>query len=157
MTTELTATVVVVSDSVSAGTNQDRSGKLLVDLLKSHGVTCEPIGVVPDDVSLIQNALDRAETDIIAFTGGTGVGPRDVTPEAIAPMIEKRLPGIEEAIRAYGMNKNPRAMLSRAVAGIRGKSLVLCLPGSPSGVEDAVAAVFPTVLHVFDVLENKPH
>lgn len=157
MSSGLTGTVVVVSDSVSAGRAEDRSGKILVELLEKQGVACGPIVVVPDDIPAVQNALMAAQSSLIAFTGGTGVGPRDVTPEAIAPLIEKRLRGVEEAIRAFGAKTNPTAMLSRTVVGIRGKSLVLCLPGSPGGVEDAVAAIFPTALHVFDVLEGKPH
>ncbi len=157
MNAALTGTVVVVSDSVSAGRAEDRSGKLLAELLESHGVVCGQVAIVPDEILAIQTALKEAKTSVIAFTGGTGVGPRDVTPEAVIQLIEKRLNGVEEAIRAYGATTNPRSMLSRTVVGIRGKSLILCLPGSPAGVQDAMAAVFPTVLHVFDVLEGEPH
>jgi len=153
----LTATVIVVSDSVSSGASEDRSGELLCEGLDNHDVRCLPIVIVPDDVAAIQLAVQAATTDIVALTGGTGVSPRDVTPEAVEPLIEKRLPGVEEAIRSFGLRQNPKAMLSRTLVGTKGATLILCLPGSPSGVADALEAAFPTVLHVFEVFEGRRH
>jgi cyclic pyranopterin phosphate synthase len=153
----LTASVIVVSDSVASGLSEDLSGKRLAELLTLHDMDCLEVSVVPDDIERIRNRIEMTQTDLVACTGGTGVGPRDVTPEAVEPLIEKRLSGVEEVIRAYGQTKNPRAMLSRTVVGVIGEQLILCLPGSPAGVEDAMNAVFPSVLHVFEVLNGAKH
>ncbi|OMP74452.1 molybdopterin-binding protein, partial [[Flexibacter] sp. ATCC 35208] len=97
------------------------------------------------------------EHQLVIFTGGTGLSPRDVTPEALSPLLESRIPGIEEAIRNYGQQRLPYAMLSRTVAGTLGKSLVLALPGSTNGARESMDAVFPHVLHVFHILKGKNH
>lgn len=157
MSRNITATIIVVSDSVAAGKSEDKSGALLCERLASFDVECKPVVVVPDEIAKIRGAATDAASDIVALTGGTGVGPRDVTPEAIRPLIEKQLEGVEQAIRIAGMIHTPRAMLSRVLVGTAGKKLFLCLPGAPAAVDDAITATFPTVLHVFDVLEERPH
>jgi molybdenum cofactor synthesis domain-containing protein len=153
----LSALVVVVSDSVFQGASEDRSGALLIELLSVQGLRIEPLVMVPDEIDLIQASVRECSADVIVLTGGTGVSPRDNTPEAILPLIEKRLHGVEETIRSHGMKQTPNAMLSRTVVGTRGRQLILCLPGSPAAVKAAVEAVFPTVLHVFDVFDGKRH
>ena len=152
----LEAVVVVVSDSVSAGGAEDKSGRAIAEALKGMEIASE-IRVVPDELPAIVAEVERATAGLVILTGGTGLGPRDVTPEAVLPLLDKRLPGVEEAIRAFGQQRTPYAMLSRTVAGLRGGSVVLCLPGSPSGVADAMRAVFPALLHVFDVLAGAKH
>ncbi len=154
------ALVVVCSDSVSRGEKKDHSGRALVDKLRSFQLSQTELKVVADDPDTIQNTLKMAtseEVDLIIFTGGTGVSPRDNTPEAISPLIEKRLPGVEETIRAYGQQRIPFAMASRSVAGISGQSVVLALPGSVKGATESMDAVFPHLLHLFHVLKGGKH
>lgn len=153
------AHVLVVSDRVSAGQSEDRSGHCIIEGLRQWEVTAD-LEVVPDEVEAIRAAVKSALEGgkrLVIVTGGTGVSPRDVTPEAILPMLEKRLEGVEEAIRAYGQERTPYAMFSRAIAGTIGTSAVLCLPGSPAGAAEGISAVFPAFFHVFQVLEGKGH
>ena len=146
----------MISDSVFAGGAEDKSGALLVEMLTAHGMDCL-LTVVPDEIDRIRAAIETSNAEVIITTGGTGVGPRDVTPEAVEPLLEKRLAGVEEAYRAYSLTKTPFAMLSRSLAGIRKGALILCLPGSPKAVRDAVDCLFPAVLHVFEVQEGMRH
>lgn len=157
MTQRLNAMVLVVSDSISRGESKDESGEVLRNGLVSHGLQVSGLIVVPDDAARIQAAILDSTADLVALTGGTGVAPRDLTPEAVLPLLEKRLEGVEQAIRDYGLAKTPLAMLSRTVVGTRGKQLIMCLPGSPKGVQDALDAVFPAVLHVFQVFDGLRH
>ena len=157
---DLRAAVVVVSDSVSAGTKTDRSGAVMVELLDKQGIQAGPVSVVPDEVEAIQSAARNAVAEgfqLVLFTGGTGLSPRDVTPDAISPMLDREIPGIMEAARQYGQQRMPYAMLSRGVAGFIGDSLVITMPGSPSGVREYMDALFPQVLHVFRVKEGARH
>lgn len=154
------SSVVVVSDSVSAGKAGDRSGSTICAALRSFGSDCADPLVIPDESDRIACEVTRAadaRLDLLVITGGTGLGPRDVTPEAVRGHLDRTLPGVEEAIRAYGQQRTPFAMLSRTLAGVRGRTLVLCLPGSVSGVEDALAAVFPAILHALEVMEGAGH
>jgi molybdenum cofactor biosynthesis protein MoaC len=157
----LTAAVIVISDTVSAGKGEDRSGRLLRERLAALGLRVGPVRVVPDDRALIERALvdlaDRKKTDLIVTTGGTGAGPRDVTPEATAAVIDRRLPGVEEAFRGYGQDRLPTAMLSRGVAGLRGDALILNLPGAPRAAADGIHALFPSILHVFRMIRGEGH
>ena len=155
----LTAAVFVCSDSIFAGDKEDRSGKVIVEKLESYGVETTHYEIIPDEVDFIQDRTKKyvQENQLVIFTGGTGLSPRDVTPEALEPLLENRIPGIEEAIRNYGQDRMPYAMLSRSVAGTIGDSLVLALPGSVNGAKESMDAVFPHVLHVFHILKGSNH
>ena len=155
-----TAGVIVCSDSISAGHKQDKAGKAIIAKLEACDVTINKYTIIPDETDQIQQQvrlLKEAGNDLIIFTGGTGLSPRDVTPEAILPLIERRIPGIEEAIRSYGQDRMPYAMLSRSVAGVIGESVVLALPGSTNGARESMEAVFPAILHSFRVLKGAKH
>lgn len=154
------AAVVVCSDSVSAGNAQDTSGKAIIALLDQFGIKTLKYEIVADDVSAIkEKALEmcKPEHQLLIFTGGTGLSTRDVTPEAIRPLIDREIDGIMEAARRYGQERMPYAMLSRGVAGFIGETLVLTFPGSRNGVEEYVAALFPQVLHLFSVNKGQKH
>ncbi|MBF7092439.1 bifunctional molybdenum cofactor biosynthesis protein MoaC/MoaB [Flavobacterium sp. ALJ2] len=153
------AAVFVCSDSIFAGDKEDRSGKIIVEKLESCGVETTHYEIIPDEVDVIQERTKvyAKENQLVIFTGGTGLSPRDVTPEALAPLLESRIPGIEEAVRNYGQQRMPYAMLSRTVAGTLGKTLVLALPGSTNGARESMDAIFPHVLHVFHILKGNNH
>jgi molybdenum cofactor biosynthesis protein MoaC len=153
------AAVFVCSDSIFAGDKEDRSGKIIVEKLESCGVETAHYEIIPDEVDIIQERTKAyaKENQLVIFTGGTGLSPRDVTPEALAPLLESRIPGIEEAVRNYGQQRMPYAMLSRTVAGTLGKTLVLALPGSTNGARESMDAIFPHVLHVFHILKGNNH
>jgi len=159
----LKAFVVVLSDSLSVGEGEDKSGKAIVEHLLSIGFSAENVicQIIPDDEhklsSLVEEAIDQNNYDLVVTTGGTGVSPQDKTFDCLQKLIEKPLPGVVEAIRTYGQRRNPLAMLSRQVAGTRGKSLIVSLPGSTSGVKDAMIAAFPHVLHSLDMLKGQKH
>ena len=152
----LTAKVVVCSDTISKGIGEDKAGKAIVSRLEALGIKAERI-IIPDEPEKIRTALNQADTDMVIFTGGTGVGPRDVTPETIEPLLDLRLKGVEEQMRSYGQERMPYAMLSRSVAGIAKGKVVLALPGSTKGAAECMDAIFPHVLHVFKVIEGKRH
>ena len=155
-TSGLTAQVVVCSDSISKGIGEDKSGKIIALRLKDLGIESS-ITIIADDSEKIKEALNTATTDLIIFTGGTGVGPRDVTPETIEPLLDFKLKGVEEQMRSYGQERMPYAMLSRSVAGLKDGRVVLALPGSSKGVAECMDAIFPHVLHVFKVIEGTRH
>ncbi|MBI4549093.1 MAG: bifunctional molybdenum cofactor biosynthesis protein MoaC/MoaB [Ignavibacteriae bacterium] len=157
----LTAGVLVMSDSVSRGLAQDRSGKFLEEQLRGLRLKVIGVRVLPDDRARIENEIktmaDNERVDLIVTTGGTGVGPRDVTPEATLAVIDRRLEGVEEMLRSFGQDRLPTAMLSRGVVGIRGKTLIINLPGSKGGVEDGINALFPAILHTFRMMRGEGH
>jgi len=156
----LKAAVIVCSDSISAGKNEDKSGKIILEKLKGWKVEVPVYRVIPDEISVIRNTtqtLVGEGIDLLIFTGGTGLSPRDVTPEALLPILDKQIPGIEEAIRTYGQQRTPYAMLSRSVAGLIGETLVLALPGSTKGAAESMDAIFPAALHIFKVMEGSRH
>jgi cyclic pyranopterin phosphate synthase len=157
----LRAAVLVMSDSIAAGKKDDRSGRAIVDRLKRESVEVVEYRIVPDDEALIEQTLrsyaDEMHLDLVITTGGTGLGPRDRTPEAMAKVIEREAPGISEALRSYGQARTPRAMLSRGRAGVRGKTLIVSLPGSTRGVQESLDALFPGVLHAFGMLAGGGH
>ena len=157
---DLKCAVIVCSDTASVGKKQDTSGKAIIAALEKNNLVCSKYEVVPDELELIQQKakdLSNNAFDLVIFTGGTGVSSRDVTPEAILPMLDKEVPGIMEAARQYGQVRSPHAMLSRGVAGFIKETLVLTFPGSKKGSEETMDALFPHVLHVFEVKANKEH
>lgn len=157
--TDLKAAVIVCSDTIAAGQGDDQSGKAIVAKLESFGLETSIFEVIPDDFEQIQNRAKTlsAEVDLLIFTGGTGLSPRDVTSDAVSPLIEKPIDGIMETARHYGQERMPFAMLSRSVAGLIGNSLVLTLPGSLKGATETMDALFPQVLHVFKVMKGARH
>lgn len=156
----LTAAVVVCSDSIAAGKKQDKAGKAIAAKLEMCAVEVVNYLVIPDEVEAIQQEVIKAHkagTDLIIFTGGTGLSPRDVTPEAVLPLLDREIPGIMEAARSYGQDRTPYAMLSRSVAGTKGNSLILTLPGSTKGASESMDALFPALLHIFGIMKGMRH
>lgn len=150
------AAVLTVSDGVAAGVREDRSGEVAVFELQKLGFEVVAREVVSDEKALIV-ALVRAwagggEAELVVTTGGTGLGPRDVTPEAIRPILEREIPGYGELLRADGLRKTPMAVLSRSLAGTLGSTLVICLPGSPQAVREGLAALASTLPHALELL-----
>lgn len=157
---DITAGVMVCSDSVTAGESQDRSGKTIIMRLENFGIKTNHYEIVADDLARIKETtlnIISAGCDLLILTGGTGLSARDVTPEAIGPLLDRNIAGIMETARRYGQERMPYAMLSRGVAGFIGKTLVLTLPGSVSGVEESIDALFPQILHLFKVIKGEKH
>ena len=151
------AAVLVISDGVASGKKEDKSGAAIIDRLQKLGVQVEGQAVVADEPDRIVEqvkAWAAQGIDLILTTGGTGLSPRDRTPEAIAPILDREVPGIMEAARAYGQERMPLAIMSRGVAGMIGRTLVITLPGSTRGAQETMDALFPFVLHVVKVQEH---
>ena len=156
----LKAAVIVCSDSIHAGQKEDRAGKAIINKLESCEVEIADYIVIPDESDVIETRLNgfvKDNIDLIIYTGGTGLSVRDVTPETIEPLLDRRIPGMEEAIRSYGQNRTPYSMLSRSVVGIKEKSVVMALPGSTKGAAESMDAVFPAALHVFNIMGGGRH
>jgi cyclic pyranopterin phosphate synthase len=153
--------VLVISDSTHTGKSKDKSGRLIREYLANQPVKVDFYEVLPDDREMISERLrqlvDDEKVKLIFTTGGTGLGPRDVTPEATLAVIERSVPGIVEAARSYGRDRTPFAMLSRGEAGVRGDSLIVNLPGSSKGAMESLQSLFPGLLHIFPMLEGKGH
>ena len=157
---DLKAAVVVCSDSISAGRKKDKAGEAIIEKLKSMSVEISDYSIIPDEVTDIQSMVNKhvdANIDLIIFTGGTGLSKRDVTPEAIRPMLDREIPGISEASRNYGQDRTPYSMLSRSIAGVKGESLILALPGSTKGASESMDALFPGLLHIFRIFKGAEH
>jgi len=149
------AAVLTVSDGVHHGTREDRSGDTLTELLTAEGYEVERV-VVPDDADIIAAAIVDLSSGnrLVLTTGGTGFTPRDVTPEATRPVLEREAPGIAEAIRADARTRTPHALLSRGVAGLRGSTLIVNLPGSPGGCRDGFSVLQPALRHGLELAEG---
>jgi molybdopterin adenylyltransferase len=151
------AHVITVSDGVFHGTREDKSGPALRNLLSRSDFEVGDPEVVPDDVALISEAIETAITlgaDVVVTAGGTGLGPRDVTPQATAALIEFEVPGIAEEMRRAGVASTPMAALSRAIAGVRGKTLIINVPGSVKGATESLEAVMPMLGHAVKLLHG---
>ncbi len=157
---DLAVAVMVCSDSVASGKKEDRAGKVIADKVKNLGLRVSNYTVIPDEITDIQETITKfsdKKMDLVIITGGTGLSNRDVTPEAVIPMLDRRIPGIEETIRSYGQDRTPYAMLSRSVVGFKGNMLIMALPGSTAGASESMDAVFPSILHLFKILNGFNH
>ena len=157
---DLKAAVVVCSDTISAGQKEDKAGKAIIKKLEECEVAILDYTVIPDEVEVIQDKVNEFQSqgaNMIIFTGGTGLSSRDVTPEALKPLIDREIPGIMEAARNYGQDRTPYSMLSRSVAGVKGETLLMGIPGSTKGAAETMDALFPALLHVFRILKDGKH
>ena len=159
---EVHAAVLVCSDSIYKGSKFDKAGKVISEKLAQYGVKTLEYSIIPDEPEIIEKKVvqlcePKEKIDLLIFTGGTGLSPRDVTPETVLPLLHREVPGIMEAARTYGQQRMPYAMVSRGVAGFRNKTLVLTLPGSTGGASESMDALFPYVLHLFRVAEGARH
>jgi molybdopterin adenylyltransferase len=156
---KLRAVVITVSDACSRGEREDTSGATLVQLLTEIGAEIVKSRILPDDLDPLVQALkacaEREDVNLIITTGGTGLGPRDNTPEATKLVIEREAPGIAEAIRAESLKATPTAMISRGVCGVRAGTLIINLPGSPKAVQESFAVIAPVLSHAIDLLEGR--
>jgi len=151
------AQVITVSDGAFHGQREDASGAALVKLLSRNGFEVDGPRVVPDEVERIREAVITAVergVDLVVATGGTGLGPRDVTPQAISTLIDYEVPGIGEAMRRAGAGSTPMALLSRSMAGVRKRTLIISVPGSPKGATESLEAVMPVIGHAIQVLHG---
>jgi len=150
--------VLVISDSTHAGKRKDKSGLIIKEFLQDQPVDVSAYEVLPDERNLIGERLielaDKEKTQLVFTTGGTGLGPRDVTPEATLDVLERTVPGIVEAIRKHGRDRTPFAMLSRGEAGVRGDCVIINLPGSSKGALESLQALFPGLLHIFPMMRG---
>lgn len=157
---DIKSAVIVCSDSVSNRTKEDSAGKAVTAKLEKLNIAVSFHDIIPDDFSTIQARVKQLSNDgynLVLFIGGTGLSPRDITPDAIQPLLDREIPGIMEAARNYGQQRTPYAMLSRGVAGFIKNTLVITLPGSTRGAGETVDALFPYILHVFRVAKGMRH
>jgi len=154
------AAIITLSDKGSAGEREDESGQIIRELISALGASAVHYEILPDEKSRIMETLkrlsDSGNIDLILTTGGTGVAPRDVTPEATLAVIDRELPGMAEAMRAESLKKTPHAMISRAVAGIRKQTLIVNLPGSPKAVRENLTVILPALPHAIEKIKGDP-
>lgn len=154
------AGILTLSDRAASGERSDASGPDLAHLVVAHGWEVRRRAILPDEQAqigaMLQEWADSGQVDIILTTGGTGLAPRDVTPEATRAIIDREVPGLGERMRAEGFAKTPHAMLSRAIAGVRGRCLIINLPGSPGGAVDSLQSILPVLLHAVELLAEDP-
>lgn len=152
--------VITLSDKGSRGEREDESGRIIREMVAGINAVVDQYELLPDEKDLIVAALKRLSSsgmiELIITTGGTGVGPRDVTPEATLAVIDRELPGVAEAMRAESLKKTPHAMISRAVAGIAGCTLIVNLPGSPRAVRENLGAILPAIPHIIEKMKGDP-
>ncbi len=155
----LRAKILVLSDAASAGQREDRSGSLLRQMLEARGWAVLGTEVLPDEAEQIRRRLeawtDADDCDAVFTSGGTGLGPRDVTPEATAAVLEKEIPGLAELMRAQGLKSTPRAALSRGLAGVRKGKLIINLPGSPRGARESLESILELLPHAIDLVQGR--
>ena len=153
------AGILTISDKGAAGEREDTSGSAIRELLGSIGAAVERYEVIPDEQPRIGERLlewsDDGDLDLIVTTGGTGLGPRDVTPEATRAVIDYEVPGLAETMRAEGLKHTPMSMLSRAVTGVRGRTLIINLPGSPKSVRENLSVILPVLPHALELLRGE--
>jgi len=157
---DLKTAVLVISDSVSGGKTEDKSGEAIIKKLNLLQIKDVNLKVVPDQITEIKSAVDqfcKNDIDLIITTGGTGLSPRDVTPEAISQLLDIEIPGIMETARTYGQMRTPYAMLSRGIAGFKGDTLIITLPGSVNATKEYMDVLFPQIFHVFKVRKGERH
>ena len=154
------AAIITLSDKGSKGEREDESGLIIREMILSMGASVSHYEVLPDEkpgiVEVLSRLSDSGTIDLILTTGGTGVSPRDVTPEATREVIERELPGMAEAMRAESLKKTPHAMISRAIAGIRKRTLIVNLPGSPRAVRENLAVILPALPHAIEKINGDP-
>lgn len=157
VTIPIKAAILTMSDKGSRGEREDRSGQVIRDILQEIGAETTLYEVIPDEKDIIIKRLTewKDKVNLILTTGGTGVAPRDVTPEATREVIEKELPGYAEAMRMESLRVTPRAMGTRAVAGVAGQCLMINLPGSPKAVEECLRVILPAIPHTIEVIQGK--
>lgn len=155
----LTVGILTISDKGSRGEREDRSGEVIKEMFAALDARLVKYDIVPDEKEVISQRLiqwaDEEGIEVIVTTGGTGLSPRDVTPEATLAVVERIVPGLAEAMRAEGLKKTPMAMLSRGVAGIRGGSLIVNLPGSPKAVREGLEVILPILSHAMEVVKGE--
>jgi len=154
--TEIIAAILTLSDKGSRGERTDESGKLLSGILQANGISVAEYEIIPDEKEILAERLIRLSerVDLIITNGGTGLSPRDITPDVTLEVIEREIPGIAEAMRTAGMQKTPRAMLSRAVAGVRGECLIVNLPGSPKAVKEGIDTIIDVIPHAIEKIKG---
>ena len=156
----ITGGVITVSDKGSRGEREDLSGRDVIRILADLPIRVDAYEIIPDEKEAIRDKIleyaDRKHLDLVVTTGGTGISPRDVTPDATLEILEKELPGMAEAMRRKSMEKTPHAMISRAVAGIRGQCLIINLPGSPKGARENLEVILPALKHAIEKIKGDP-
>lgn len=154
----ITAAVLTLSDKGARGEREDLSGPAIEEMLKRIGIEVTDYVILPDEKEMIKEKLLEycRRVDLILTTGGTGLGPRDVTPDATIEIIDKEIPGIAEAMRAEGMKKTARSMISRAVTGMRGRTLIINLPGSPKAVRENLETILDVIPHAIKKIKGDP-
>ncbi|MBW2559737.1 MAG: MogA/MoaB family molybdenum cofactor biosynthesis protein [Deltaproteobacteria bacterium] len=154
----ITGGVITLSDKGSRGEREDISGREVIGMLTDLDIRIDDYEIVPDEKEVIKDKIieyaDIRNLDLIVTTGGTGASPRDVTPDATLEVLDRELPGMAEAMRSESMKKTPYAMISRAVAGIRGQSLIINLPGSPKGARENLAVILPALKHTIEKIQG---